>query len=146
MIQCPACAVLSEEQWFHLRKNFAKMSTYSNHLDLQGNSFEEPERTDELVFTSDDLSWVDHTLLNLESLIQMHLLLESVSHEHPGSLTCSEYPYDFFNSGSGSSVFHCLPPCMSQTVSQVISLPGQVPHTSPGRQSVVDKMVALFFP
>ena len=56
--QCSACSALTEEQWSHLRENFAKRSTYRQRTGSQGDSFEEPE--------SEDLSRVDDTLLDLE--------------------------------------------------------------------------------
>ena len=63
--QCSACATLTEEQWSHLRENFAKRSAYRDKTGLQGDSFEEPE-TEEPALTGDDFSRVDDTLLDLE--------------------------------------------------------------------------------
>ena len=63
--QCAACSALSEEQWTHLRENFAKRSAYRSHTGSQGDSFEEQD-VDEPVCTGEDLSRVDDTLLDLE--------------------------------------------------------------------------------
>ena len=64
-MHCSACAALTEEQWAHLRENFAMRSAYRHKSGSQGGSFEEPE-TDNSVFTGEDLSQVDNTLLDLE--------------------------------------------------------------------------------
>ena len=61
---CAACS-LSEEQWTHLRENFAKRSAYRSHTGSQGDSFEEQD-VDEPVCTGEDLSCVDDTLLDLQ--------------------------------------------------------------------------------
>ena len=63
--QCSACASLTEEQWSHLRENFAKRSAYRHKTSSQGDSFEEPE-TEEPALTGEDFSQVDDTLLDLE--------------------------------------------------------------------------------
>ena len=63
--QCSACASLTEEQWSHLRENFAKRSVYRHKTSSQGDSFEEPE-TLEPALTGEDFSRVDDTLLDLE--------------------------------------------------------------------------------
>ena len=63
--QCAPCAALSEEQWTHLRENFAKRSAYRSRTGSQDNSFEKFD-TDEPVFTGEDLSRVDDTILDLE--------------------------------------------------------------------------------
>ena len=63
--QCAACSALSEEQWTHLRESFAKRSAYRSCSDSQGDSFEAQD-TEEPVFTSEDLSRVDDTLLDLD--------------------------------------------------------------------------------
>ena len=63
--QCSARASLTEEQWSHLRENFAKRSAYRPKTGSQGDSFEEPE-TEEPVLTGEDFSRVDYTLLDLE--------------------------------------------------------------------------------
>ena len=64
--QCSAYATLTEEQWTHLRENFVNRSAYRHKSALQGDSLEEPETTDETVFTGEDLSQVDDTFLDLE--------------------------------------------------------------------------------
>ena len=63
--QCSACAALTEEQWTHVRENFAKRSAYRHKSGSQGASFEEPE-TDEPALTGEDFSRVDDMLLDLE--------------------------------------------------------------------------------
>ena len=63
--QCTPCAALSEEQWTHLRENFAKRSAYRSRTGSRDNSFEEFD-ADEPVFTGEDLSRVDDTILDLE--------------------------------------------------------------------------------
>ena len=63
--QCSACALLTEEQWSHLRENFAKRSAYRHKTGSQGDSFEELE-TEEPALTGKDFSQVDDTLLDLE--------------------------------------------------------------------------------
>ena len=63
--QCAPCAALCEEQWTHLRENFAKRSAYRSRTGSRDNSFEEFD-TDEPVFTGEDLSQVDDTILDLE--------------------------------------------------------------------------------
>ena len=55
--QCAVCSTLFEEQWSHLRENFAKRSAYSNHSGSQDESNVEPETEDEPV---------DDRLLDLE--------------------------------------------------------------------------------
>ena len=52
--QCAPFAALSEEQWTHLRENFAKRSAYRSRTGSRDNSFEEFD-TDEPVFTCEDL-------------------------------------------------------------------------------------------
>ena len=63
--QCSACSALTEEQWSHLRENFAKRSAYRQRTGSQGDSFEELE-TEDPAQTSEDLSQVGDTLLDLE--------------------------------------------------------------------------------
>ena len=64
-MQCAACSALTEEQWSHLRENFAKRSAYRQRTGSQGDPFEEPE-TEDPAQTGEDLSRVDGTLLDLE--------------------------------------------------------------------------------
>ena len=75
--QCAACSALTEEQWSHLRENFAKRSTYRQRTGSQGDSFEEPE-TEDPAQTGEDFSRVDDTLLDLEPEETVHLLPASV--------------------------------------------------------------------
>ena len=63
--QCAACSALSEEQWTHLRESFAKRSSYRNRSGSQDDNIE-PETDKEPVFTGEELSQVDDTLLDLE--------------------------------------------------------------------------------
>ena len=63
--QYSVCATLTEEQWSHLRENFAKRSAHRHKTSSQGDSFEEPE-TEELVMTCEDFPRVDDTLLDLK--------------------------------------------------------------------------------
>ena len=63
--QCSACSSLTEEQWSHLRENFAKRSAYRHRTGSQGDSVEEPE-TEEPAETGEDFSRVVDTLLDLE--------------------------------------------------------------------------------
>ena len=63
--QCSACTSLTEEQWSHLRENFAKRSVYRHKTGSQGDSFEELE-TEKPALTGEDFSQVDDTLLDLE--------------------------------------------------------------------------------
>ena len=58
--QCSECAALTEDQWPHLRENFTKRSPYRHKSGSQGDSCEEPDKP---VFTSEDLSQIDDTLL-----------------------------------------------------------------------------------
>ena len=44
--QYSACSALTEEQWSHLRENFAKRSAYRQRTSSQDDSFEEPETED----------------------------------------------------------------------------------------------------
>ena len=142
--QCSACATLTEEQCTHLMENFAKRSTYRHKSDSQGDSFEEPE-TDEPVFTDEDLSWVDDTLLDLEQ--------EDSSTNAPltGISPLTSLPAPLLAQNIAVRSFTLDPVHQSttdsnpvlQSVSQDISLPGHIPHSTPGRQTVADKMAAL---
>ena len=64
--QCTACSALSDEQWTHLRKTFAKRSSYRNHTGPQEDNIE-PVSDDEPVFTGEELSQVNDTLPDLET-------------------------------------------------------------------------------
>ena len=117
-----------------------KRSAYRHHLGSHSDSFEEPETTDELVFTGEDLSQVDDTFLT--GIIPLTSL--------PAPLPAHNIPVTSITLGlvhqsiTDSSAFFKAPNPVSQTVSQDISLPGQVLHSTPGRQSVEFKMSALF--
>ena len=65
MNQCAACSTMSEEQWSHLCKNFAKRSAYRICSGSQDDNLKQ-ETEDEPVFTSEELSQVVDTLLDLE--------------------------------------------------------------------------------
>ena len=136
--QCAPCAALSEEQWTHLRENFAKRSAYRNHMGSQENSFEELD-ADKPAFTSEDLSRVDDTILDLEP-------------EHSGSTAPA----------TSISPLTSLPaplPGSSQDIpaTSVLSSPGPVPSPhgeasaffkapTPVPQMVMDWMASLSFP
>ena len=72
------CSTLSEEELTRFRENIANRLSYRNCASSQGDN-EEPETEEELVFTSEELSQVDDTLLDLEleQSILTHLLLVS---------------------------------------------------------------------
>ena len=65
MNQCASSSTLSDEQWTHLRESFARRSSYCNHTGSQDDNIE-PETEDEPVFTGEELSQVDNTVLELE--------------------------------------------------------------------------------
>ena len=151
--QCSECASLSEEQWSHLRESFAKRSAYKHKTGLQGDSFEEPE-TEEPSLTDEDFSKVDDTLLDLElegSSASAPLTGISPLTSLPAALPAQNVPVTSFTMGpvqqsttDSSALFRVLHP-LSQTVTQDIPPSGYVPHTTPGRQSVVERMAALSF-
>ena len=89
-MQCAACSALTEEQWSHLRENFAKRSAYRQRTGSQGDSFEELE-TEDPVQTGEDFSWVDNTPLDLEPESCRH----QAFHKLTGSITCAERPGDY---------------------------------------------------
>ena len=154
--QCAPCAALSEEQWTHLRENFAKRSAYRSRTGSRDNSFQEFD-TDEPVFTGEDLSRVDDTILDLEpeqsgtsAPVTGISPLTSLPAPLPGS--SQDIPATSGISSSGpvispqgeSSAFFKVPAPMPQTVTQDI-LPPSYPH-SQGGQSVADRMASLSFP
>ena len=113
----------------------------------QGDSFEEPE-TDELVFTGEDLSRVDDTLLDLEpedSGTNAPLASISPLTSLPAPLPAHNILATSFTlcpihqSTTDSSAFFKVPKPMSQSVSQDISLPGHMPHSTTGRQAVAEE-------
>ena len=152
-MQCSVCASLTEEQWSHLRENFAKRSAYRYKTGSQGNSFEEPE-TEEPALTGEDFSRVD-TLLDLEPEDSgdsaPHTGISPLT-SLPASLPAQSVPATSFTMGpeqqsttDSSALFRVLHP-LSQTVTQDIPPSGYLPHTTPGRQSVAERMAALSFP
>ena len=152
--QCSACASLTEEQWSHLRENFAKRSAYGHKTGSQGDSFEEPE-TEEPALTGEDFSQVDDTLLDLEpedSGTSAPLTGISPLTSLPASLPAQGVPATSFTMGpvqqstTDSSALFRAPHPLSQTVTQDIPPSGYLPHTTPGRQSVTERMAALSFP
>ena len=54
--QCAACSFLTQEQWTHLRENFAKRSASRSKLSSQQDILDEIEDDQELVFTGQSLS------------------------------------------------------------------------------------------
>ena len=152
--QCSACASPTEEQWSHLRENFAKRSAYRHKTGSQGDSFEEPE-TEEAALTGEDFSRVDDTLLDLEpedSGTSAPLTGISPLTSLPASLPTQSVPATSFTMGpiqqstTDSSALFRAPHPLSQTVTQDIPPSGYLPHTTPGRQSVAERMAALSFP
>ena len=63
--QCSACSTLSEQQWTHLHESFAKRSSYCHRTGSHDDNLE-PETDEETVFTGEELSQVDDTLLDFE--------------------------------------------------------------------------------
>ena len=148
------CASLTEKQWSHLRENFAKRSAYRHRTGSQGDSFEEPE-TEEPAWTGEDFSRVDNTLLDLklkDSGTSAPLTSISPLTSLPVALHAQNVPATSFTMGpvqqstTDSSALFRAPHPLSQTVTQDIPPSGYLPHTTPGRQSVADRMAALSFP
>ena len=141
--QCAACSALTEEQWSHLRQNFAKRSAYRQRTSSQDDSFEEPEKEDPAQ-TGEDLSWVDDTLLDLEpEETGTSAPLASISPltSLPAPLPAQNVPATTLTMGAvnqptaPSSVLFRAPHPMSQTVTQdILPPPGFLPHSTPGRQ------------
>ena len=153
--QCAACSALSEEQWTHLRENFAKRSAYRSYTGSQGDSFEEQD-VDEPVCTGEDLSHVDDTLLDLEPEVSGSSA--TVTGISPLTSLPAPLPACSQNIQSTSvsvglvnqpyvdpSAFFKAPEPVHQTVPWDTLPPGQVPHT-PGGDSVADRMASLSFP
>ena len=120
----------------------------------QGDSFEELE-TEEPALTGEDLSQVDDTLLDLEledSGTSAPLTGISPLTSLPASLPAQNVPATSFTMGpvqqstTDSSALFRAPHPLSQTVTQDIPPSGYIPHTTPGRQSVAERMAALSFP
>ena len=152
--QCAACSALTEEQWSHLRENFAKRSAYRQRTGSQGDSFEEPE-TEDLAQTGEDFSRVDDTLLDLEpeeTGTGAPLAGISPLRSLPAPLPSQNIPATSLTMGAvnqptaPSPALFRAPHPMSQTVTQDILPPGFIPHSTPGRQSVTDRMAAMSFP
>ena len=151
--QCVPCAAFSEEQWTHLRENFAKRSAYRSRTWCQKNSFEEPDIS-EPVFTSEDLSRVDDSILDLEpkhsystAAVTSSLYLMSLPAPLPRSsqdipTTCVIPGPVHQPHGDSSAFFKALIP-VPQMVTHTTH-PPQVPHT-PGGHSVVYRMASLSF-
>ena len=94
--QCSASALLTEEQWSHLRENFAKRSAYRHKTGSQ-----EPE-TEEPALTGEDFSQVDNTRLDLEpedSGTSAPLTGISPLTRLPASLPAQNVPATFFTMG-----------------------------------------------
>ena len=153
--QCSACSALTEEQWSHLKENFAKRSAYRQRTGSQGDSFEELE-TEDPGQTREDLSREDDMLLDLEPEdTSSCATLAGISPltSLPAPLPAQNIPATSFTMGAvnqptaQSSALFRAPHPMSQTVTQDIPPPpGYLPHTTPGRQSFADRMAALSFP
>ena len=152
---CAACSALSEEQWTHLRENFAKRSAYRSRTGSQGDSFEEQD-VDEPVCTGEDLSRVDDTLLDLEpesSGSAAPVTGISPLTNLPASLPASSQNIQNTSVSTGPvnqpyvdpSAFFKAPEPVHQTVHPDALPPGQVPHT-PGGHSVADRLASLSFP
>ena len=148
--QCAACSALTEEQWSHLRENFAKRQRTGS----QGSSFEEPE-TEDPAQTGEDLSRVDDTLLDLEpeeTSTGAPLAGNSPLTSLPAPLPAQNVPATSLTMGAvnqptdPSPALFRAPHPMSQTVTQDILPPGFIPHSTPGRHSVADRMAAMSFP
>ena len=152
--QCAACSALTEEQWSHLRENFAKRSAYRQKTGSQGDSFEEPE-TEDPAQTSEDLSRVDDTLLDLEpeetgtgAPFAGITPLTSL----PAPLPVQNVPATSLTMGAvnqrtaPSPALFRAPHPTAQRVTQDILPPGFIPHSTPGRPSVADRMAAMSFP
>ena len=120
----------------------------------QGGSFEEQD-TGEPVFTGEDLSCVEDTLLDLEPepsgssapvtgispLTSLPAPLPASSQNIPTTSVSARLvsqPY------ANPSAFFKVPEPLHQTVSQDTLPPGQVPHT-PGGHSVADRMAPPLF-
>ena len=123
-MQCSACASLTEEQWSHLRENFAKRSAYRHRTGSQGDSFEELE-------TEDD------TLLDLEpedSGTSAPLTGISPLTSLPAALPAQNVPATSFTMGpvqqsmTDSSALFRAPHPLSQTVTQDIPPSGYLPQ------------------
>ena len=150
--QCSACSALTEEQWSHLKENFAKRSAYRQRTGSQGDSFEELE-TEDPAQTSEDLSREDDTLLDLEpedTGFSATLAGISPLTSLPAPLPTQNVPATSFAMGAvnqptaQSSALFRAPHPMSQTVTQdILPPPGYLPHTTPGRQSFADRMAAM---
>ena len=153
--QCAACSALSEEQWTHLRENFAKRSAYRSRTGSQGDSFEEQD-VDEPVCTGEDLSRMDDTLLDLEpessgssapvtGISPLTSLLASLpaSSENIQNTSVSAGPVN--QPYVDPSAFFKAPEPVHQTIHPDALPPGQVPHTS-GGHSVADRLALLSFP
>ena len=148
------CSALTEEQWSHLRENFAKRSAYRQRTGSQGDSFEEPE-TEDPAQTGEDLSRVDDTLLDLEpeeTGTGAPLAGISPLTSLPAPLPAQNVPATSLTMGAvnqptaPSSALFGAPHPMSQTVTQdILPPPGFIPHSTPGRQSVADRMAAMSF-
>ena len=152
--QCSACASLTEEQWSHLRETFVKRSAYRHKTGSQGDSIEELE-TEEPAPTGEDFSQVDDTLLDLEpedSGTSAPLTGISPLTSLPASLPAQGVPATSFTMGpvqqstTDSSALFRVPHPLSQTVTLDIPPSGYLPQTTPGRQSVAERMAGLSFP
>ena len=135
--QCSACSALTEEQWSHLRENFAKRSAYRQRTGSQGDSFEEPE-TEDRAQTGEDLSRVDDTLLDLEpedTSTDQPIASISPLTSLPASLPARNVPatsptVGAVNQPTASSLaLFRVPHPMSQTVTQDILPPPGLPGT-----------------
>ena len=98
---------------------------------------------------------MDDTLLDLEpedSGTSAPLTGISPLTSLPASIPTQGVPATSFTMGpvqqstTDSSALFRVPHPLSQTVTQDIPLSGYLPHTTPGRQSVAERMVALSFP
>ena len=138
--QCAPCAALSEEQWTHLRENFAKRSAYTSRTGSQENSFKELD-TDKPVFIGEDLSQVDDTNLDLEpeqsgSTASVIGISTPTSLPAPLPRSSEDIPATSVISGPGqvlsphgeSSAFYKVLTLVPQMVTQD-TLPLQIPHT-----------------
>ena len=105
--------------------------------------------------TGQDLSPVDNTLLDLEpedSGTNAPLTGISPLTSIPAPLPTQNVPATSFTLGpvhqstTDSSALFRAPHPVSQSVTQDIPLPGYAPHSTPGRQSVAERMASLSFP
>ena len=142
--QCAASSMLSDEQWTHLRESFAKRSSYCNRTSSHDDNIE-PETEDAQVFTNEELSQVDDTLLDLEPEQSGNIAPFtgiSLLHNQQSSVPAMSIPVNTGPvpqpSASSSALFRAPDPVPAQDTIPA----GQTPN----RQYMADKMATFSLP